>query len=272
MTPIPMMTPAQAARAFLTPRPPRQRVPLVLPGARPIRIPTPEVELAALVAGQGPTVLLLHGWEGQASDLAAIGAELVAAGHRVVALDLPAHGDSGGRQASIPAMARALQHAAPAFGALHAVVAHSVGTAVTITAMAQGLAVPRAVLLAAPARYADFLQRFAAQVGLDRQGAAALAEHLLGEGVDVARIDSPHLVRTLTAAALYVHSTDDPVVPIADAEAACAAWPGARLMRVEGLGHGRLLAAPAVVDAVVHFVSPAAPRSPVQVERPVSAL
>jgi pimeloyl-ACP methyl ester carboxylesterase len=272
MMPTPTMTPAQAARAFLTPRPPKRRVPLQLPDARALRIATPEVELAAVVAGAGPTVLMVHGWEGQASDLSSIAHALIAQGHRVIVLDLPAHGASGGHQASIPAMARALLHAAPAFGALHAVVAHSVGTAVTITAMSRGLTAQRAVLLAAPARYADFVHRFATAVGLDQQGAAEMIERLLDEGVDVAQIESPRLVRTLTADALYVHSADDPVVPIADAQSACAAWPGAQLLQVDGLGHGRLLVEPTIVQAVVRFIAPLAARTPANAARLAGAL
>lgn len=264
MNPSPMMSPALAARAFLTPRPPKRWVPLELPGARALRIPTPEVDLAAVVAGEGPTVLLVHGWEGQASDLAAIAHALLAQGHRVVALDLPAHGASGGQHTSIPASARALLHAAPVLGPLHAVVAHSVGSAVTVTAMSRGLSVPRAALLAAPARYADFARRFAAQLGLDPQGAEEMIERLLEEGVDVVAIDAPRMVQRLTASALYVHSADDQVVPIADARAASAAWPHARLLTVDGLGHLRLLVEPAVIEAVLRFVAPgaAAPSAP----------
>ncbi|MBX3635211.1 MAG: alpha/beta fold hydrolase [Rubrivivax sp.] len=248
-------TPAQAARAFLTPRPPAAPLPLQLPGATALRLPTAEVELAALAAGSGPTVLLVHGWEGQASDLQAIADALLAHGHRVVALDLPAHGASGGRRTSIPASARALLQAGPALGPLHAVVAHSVGSAVAVTAMARGLAVGRAALLAAPAFYADHARGFARQLGLDATGTAQMIERLRDEGVDVDAIAAPKLVGAFTQPALYIHSADDRVVPIADARAGCAAWPGARLWRVDGLGHRRLLGEPAVVAAVAAFVA-----------------
>jgi pimeloyl-ACP methyl ester carboxylesterase len=254
-TPITAFTPAQAARAFLTPRPPAAPQPLRLPGATALRLPTAEVELAALAAGDGPTVLLVHGWEGQASDLQAIVDALLATGHRVVALDLLAHGASGGRRTSIPASARALLQAAPALGPLHAVVAHSVGSAVAVTAMARGLPVGRAALLAAPAFYADHARSFARQLGLDATATAQMIERLRDEGVDVDAIAAPALVHALPQPALYVHSADDRVVPIADAHAACAAWPGARLWRVDGLGHRRLLFDPAVVAVVTTFVA-----------------
>ena len=249
------LTPAQAARAFLTPRRPATLVPLDLPDAQELRLQTAESELAAVAAGDGPTVLLVHGWEGQASDFGAIAFALLASGHRVVAIDLPAHGRSAGTRTSIPASARALLQAAPALGPLHAVVAHSVGSAVAITAMARGLAVGRAVLLAAPAHYADYAGFFAQQAGLDPAQAREMIDRLRDEGVDVHAHSAPVLARQLSQPALYVHSADDQVVAIADAEAASAAWPGARLLRVEGLGHRRLLSDPQVVAAVTGFVA-----------------
>jgi pimeloyl-ACP methyl ester carboxylesterase len=164
-------------------------------------------------------------------------------------------GRSAGKSTSIPASERALLQAAPALGLLHAVVAHSIGLAVAITAMARGLAVGRAVLLAAPAYYADYARLFAQQAGLDPVQAREMIDRLRDEGVDVHAHSAPVLARQLSQPALYVHSADDQVVSIADAEAASAAWPGARLLRVEGLGHRRLLSDPQVVTAVTGFVS-----------------
>ena len=62
-------------------------------------------------------------------------------------------------------------------------------------------------------------------------------------------------IRDRSQPALYVHSADDQVVAIADAEAAAAAWRGARLLRVDGLGHRRLLSDAQVVAAVTGFVA-----------------
>src|SRR5690349_4240764 len=42
--------------------------------------------------GQGPAVLLVHGWEGRATQLGAFVPALLEAGYRVVAVDMPGHG------------------------------------------------------------------------------------------------------------------------------------------------------------------------------------
>lgn len=247
----------RAALAFLTPAPAAKAPSLdFLPGARRRQIHTPDGHLAAAEWGEGPTVLLLHGWEGRASDLAAFAPPLLQAGYRVLALNLPAHGESQGEHTSIPASARALLAAQHDWGGtLHAVVAHSVGTAVVVEAMAQGLQVGRVALVSPPARYVDYAHGFARQAGLSPEQTEALMQALLRLGVDTASIHTPRRARTLTTPALLVHSADDRVVPIGNAEAIAQAWAGSRLMRVDGLGHRRLLQAPEVVSEVTAFVT-----------------
>src|SRR5258706_2547887 len=72
--------------------------------------------IAAWAWGAGPTVLLVHGWNGAAAQLAPFVAPLVAAGYRVVAFDQPAHGRSRGRSATIVDMADALRAVADEVG------------------------------------------------------------------------------------------------------------------------------------------------------------
>ena len=74
-------------------------------------------------------------------------------------------------------------------------------------------------------------------------------------GIDVQQISLPARAARLAQPALFIHSADDRVVPIEDSIASAAAWPGARHLRVDGLGHRRILADAAVVEAAVGFVA-----------------
>lgn len=250
-------TPQQAAAAFLSPaRPPEGRTLDFLPGGQRFEFDGPVGKIAAARAGSGPKVLLVHGWSGHSSDMAAFGVPLIEAGFEVITLDLPAHGESQGRKASIPQGAQALLALQALTGDLHAVVAHSVGTAVAVHAMGQGLRVGRVVLVAPPARYADYAASFAAVAGLDAQQTAEMLAVLREGGLDVARVDTPATARALTqpAPALVLHSADDRVVSQADGREIAAAWPGARLVPLEGLGHKRILQAPGVLVEVLAFI------------------
>ncbi len=249
-------SPEEIACAFLTPRPPQQRQAFALEGGEALRVATPEGEVALQRAGTGPAVLVLHGWEGQAADLAAFAPLLLATGHTVFAMDLPAHGASAGQQSSIPHSARALRAVGEALGPLHAVIAHSVGSAVLAEALHAGLEVQRAVLISAPAYYEHYARGFAAAAGLDAKGTEAMLVLLSDAiGVDVREISLPRRAPQLRQTALFIHSADDRVVAIEDSLASAAAWPGARHLRVDSLGHRRILADPAVVAAAIEFIT-----------------
>jgi pimeloyl-ACP methyl ester carboxylesterase len=113
------------------------------------------------------------------------------------------------------------------------------------------------VLIAAPAHYAAYARQVGRLAGLDEAGTRRLLE-LLREplGVDIHEVSLPRRAAGLTQPALFIHSADDRVVAIADSEASAAAWPGARHLRVDGLGHRRILQAPDVVAEVLDFVLP----------------
>lgn len=85
--------------------------------------------LAILETGAGPAVLLVHGWGGFKEGWGPLPAALVAAGFRVVAVDLPGFGESPAprRFRHTPGdQARALEHVVRAVAPV-AVVSHSMG-------------------------------------------------------------------------------------------------------------------------------------------------
>ena len=88
-----------AVEVFARPRRSRRSAaPPQVPGLTPraLRIPFEGALLHGWIFGEGPTVLLVHGWEGQAAQLAPLIGPLVARGQRVVAFDHFAHGQSPG--------------------------------------------------------------------------------------------------------------------------------------------------------------------------------
>ena len=74
-----------------------------------------------------PLVICLHGWGGRATQWSALANRLLAAEHRVVALDAPAHGASDGDRASLPAFRNALLRVIETAGEPTALVGHSLG-------------------------------------------------------------------------------------------------------------------------------------------------
>lgn len=204
--------------------------------------------------GTGPTVLLVHGWNGQAAQLSPFVAPLVASGHYVLAFDQPAHGLSSGSHANLVDLAQAVAAVARKVGPVRAVIAHSLGATATALAIARGLDVERAVLLAPPAEPRHFMRAFAARLGLPTARTDGMIERLQQQVGDLDRLDLSKLAPALHTRALVIHDPNDREVPFAHGQAIAAAWPGAQLEIVRGLGHRRLLSDRGVVDRAVEFV------------------
>ena len=206
--------------------------------------------------GEGPAVLVVHGWEDDHHCFDAIIAALVKRGHAVVAFDLPAHGRSGGMQTTIPLIAQAVQGVANALGPVRAVAGHSLGGAAATFAITQGwLDVERAVVIAAPTGPTYMLNAIAKRFGMSDTRKEALFEELKRVvGYRPEEIEMLPKVASLDIPALIVHSKDDPMVRFVTGEKWAANWPGAQLIALERLGHRRLLFDPATAGKIADFL------------------
>ncbi|MFL5616912.1 MAG: alpha/beta fold hydrolase [Gemmatimonadaceae bacterium] len=242
-----------AAKLFARPRrharPDRERE-LIARGAR-LALPD---GLHATAWGAGPTVLLVHGWEGRGAQLGAFVDPLVAAGYRVVALDGPAHGDSPGVTTTGPEFAQALVATRDVVGPLAAVVGHSFGGFTSLLAVSRGLPTARIVTIGTPASVPEVLRDFLRLIRLPERALPSMIAALEARvRAPMASFEVEAFAPTVQVPVLVVHDTDDREVPYADGQRLADVF-GARLLTTNGLGHRRILYAPEVVVAVVEFI------------------
>ncbi|MGR3890450.1 alpha/beta hydrolase [Pseudomonas sp. 1152_12] len=240
-------------RTFMTPRnlPPREWELSSLAQSERITL---RFGLSALCWGQGPAVLLMHGWEGRPTQFASLIIALVDNGYSVIALDGPAHGRSPGREAHVLLFARAMLDAAAELPPLHAVVGHSMGGASAMLAVQLGLRTEALVSIAAPSRLLDVLRGFAGMVGLPPRARSAFIQEVeLTLGMPLRHLDVAHYQMNIPG--LIVHAEDDPFVPVKASQAIHDAWFDSRLLRLEQGGHQKVLADPRVIDAVLALLA-----------------
>lgn len=202
--------------------------------------------------GEGPTVLLVHGWGGHAGQMSRFVMPLVEAGFRVVAVDLPGHGESEGTTSTLVHGARTLLTVANLFGPVHGVVAHSFGTATSGLAMAWGLHVERAVFIAPSAGFEGFWERFRQGTGVSLEvwnEVVRRAETKLE--VKFEELVPVRLAPRQEAQLLVIHDRGDKEVPFEDGVELTAAWPKAQLVETTGLGHMRILKDAGVIERAV---------------------
>jgi len=229
-------------------------------GAR-LSVRSENQDLAVWGWGQGPVVVLAHGWGSRAGRFSSLAAALVSAGFRVVLFDAPAHGASKGVLASLPQFSRALRAVADAVGPVYGLVGHSLGGAAVSLAMGTGLQAQRAVLLASPADVVLYSHAFAEHLRLPMRAHDAMRrnlEHRLQFRWEELHV--PTLARRMTAPALIVHDRDDPDVPYSHGEEIAQAWPGAEFLATAGLGHRSVVRDPEVIRRTVTFLTLGLPR------------
>jgi pimeloyl-ACP methyl ester carboxylesterase len=220
----------------------------------------PHLLLQGHQIGQGPAVLLVHGWQAQGADLMPLAQAVADAGFTVWSPDLPAHGHSAGTWLSIPLAAQAMLAVGHLAGPFHAAVAHSLGGAALVHALTQGLQTARAVLLAPPTHYGQHARHAAQLAGLSDVQTKAWLDHLTQTiGASPDGIDMRQQAPGLKLPATLMHSADDPVVPAQATQRVAQAWPGARWQLLQGLGHFRILTDPAVHEAVIQACHAPAP-------------
>ena len=254
----PSLAAEAAARMFFATRrgAPRRGERDVLASASPFFVEAAGERVAAWSWGAGPTVVLVHGWNGRATQLGALVAPLVESGRRVVAFDHPGHGESTGRSATVVQMGEAVRAVARAAGGAHGLVAHSLGAVASTLALCAGLPVERAVFIAPPIAAEPWLHHLAREVGLDERGIEATRERIERRaGRTLASLRLTDLAPSLRTPLLIVHDRDDREVPIESGEALSYAWPRSRLLVTAGLGHHKILGSPGVIESARRFLT-----------------
>ncbi|KUP94173.1 alpha/beta fold hydrolase [Tritonibacter horizontis] len=205
---------------------------------------------------EGRPVLLAHGYEGRYSQFAPVITRLGAAGFKAIALEMPGHGRAGALRADPLLSSQAVQAASAKFGPFHAMIGHSQGGNAVMHAAANGVASDRLVLIAPLVSVEARLRLVCALVKLSAEGTELFLQKMSElVGVHPSDFEGATLQASLPQPALIVHDTGDREIPFAEAKELAAAWPSARLLTTNDLGHKRLLADAKTVEAVCEFVT-----------------
>lgn len=246
-----------AVRIFYNPR--KHRIPewerAAVGRARQRELPWRGESLRVCVWGEGPTVLLVHGWEGRGSQFAKLAGVLEARGYRVISFDGPAHGDSRRKSTTLVEFSEAVARMAQEYGPLYGAVGHSFGAAALCIALRKGAAAERVVLFSCPLSLRHVVTRFAGFLHIPD----SVHERMYGymaqlHGCPESDLSIAQLAPQLDLPCLMIHDADDRYVPFDDGEAVSRKLPQARMLKTKGLGHVRALADPSCIAAAADFL------------------
>lgn len=248
---------AEALLAAMGPR--RRATPRLHPALADVpmtRIPHEGGEIAAWRVGEGPAVLMVHGWEDSHGLWAGMIKPLREAGRALVLVDLPQHGLTTIDGPTAYHAGLALLALRDALGPIDSAITHSFGGAATIRAMGMGLDLKRCVFIAGNIQSGrrswreGYLERGVDPAVLDTL--EVIFEQRLGQPLGIYDIAAD--VKVQTADALFIWTEDDKVVSPKGTQALAALWPGAKTFSVSGPDHRKVVRDAAVVRAAVDFL------------------
>ncbi|HEY4628821.1 MAG TPA: alpha/beta hydrolase [Flavobacterium sp.] len=189
--------------------------------------------------GNDTVILLVHGWESNASRWENLLPYLRKSGSTIIAIDGPAHGLSSGKEFNIPQYAEfihiAVQKFKPQF-----LIGHSIGgkTCLYYQSVYQNDALKKMVILGAPSDFNIILNNYITLLSLNSKISKALENHYL----DVFKLKLDHFSGKLFASkiktkGLIAHDIDDTVVLFEEGKKIAGAWKNAIFIETKGLGH-----------------------------------
>jgi pimeloyl-ACP methyl ester carboxylesterase len=206
--------------------------------------------------GNGPLVLLVHGWAGRATQFRKIILALVAENFQVVGFDGPAHGRSQGRSTNITEFEIVLKQIYGKVGVPECIIAHSFGGGAVLFAAMNGLPVRKLINIASPTIGDEIIKTYLTRInGSPATGEFFRSYILRTTGKPFDEFTALHFIRKIRQdfALLLVHDEDDQDVPISQARELISVFPKAVLFSTRGLGHTRILRDEQVINECVSF-------------------
>ncbi|MEN9335116.1 MAG: hypothetical protein RLZZ500_103 [Bacteroidota bacterium] len=188
--------------------------------------------------GNEDVILLIHGWESNASRWKKLLKHLVKTGKTIVAIDAPAHGQSSGSEFNVPLYAAFIHEIVLAYQP-KAVVGHSVGgNALTYYQKHYPHEIERFVLLGAPSDFKIILKNYINLLGLNHRVYRYLKSYTQKRfSISIDHFSAAQFVANLDKEGLIIHDKEDTVVLWEESNKIANAWPKAEFVTTRGLGH-----------------------------------
>lgn len=226
--------------------------------ARLFRVRWGDRKIVAYSWGEGPAILMVHGWGARATHMGKMIEPLVKAGFRVISFDAPAHGASRRRSTDLVEYASAISAVAQHIGPIHTILAHSFGVAMALYARRDwGVEAQKQIYISSFNHCRWFTEAFRYHVGISAEvmerARQMMVNRYLGR-FDWDKLSVVELLRRTHEPTLLVHDEDDGEIPFHHTLELYGAKAEAELFSTTGLGHHRLLGDPSVISRVVQFV------------------
>jgi pimeloyl-ACP methyl ester carboxylesterase len=189
--------------------------------------------------GNNTTILLIHGWESNASRWENFLPYLKKSGSTIIAIDGPAHGLSSGKEFSIPKYAEFIHIIVQKFKPQY-LVGHSIGgkTCLYYQSVYQSNAIQKMVILGAPSDFKIILNNYINLLSLNQKITKKLENHYLQHfKLNLDHFSGKLFAEKINTKGFIAHDIDDTVVLFAEGKKIASSWENAIFIETKGLGH-----------------------------------
>lgn len=189
--------------------------------------------------GNETIILLVHGWESNASRWENFLPYLKKSGSTIIAIDGPAHGLSSGKEFSIPKYAEFIHIAVEKFKP-QVLIGHSMGgkTILYYQSVYQNATVKKMVILGAPSDFSIILNNYITLLSLNQKIAKELEAHYLNNfKLNLENFTGKLFASRINTKGLIAHDIDDTVVLFDEGKKIASSWKNAVFIETKGLGH-----------------------------------
>lgn len=189
--------------------------------------------------GNDTTLLLVHGWESNASRWENLLPYLKQSGSTIIAIDAPAHGLASGIEFSIPQYAEFIHKTVQKYQPKY-LIGHSVGgkTCLYYQHLYPENSIEKIVVLGAPSDFKVIFENYIRMLSLNDWVYKDLETQCVQfYQKSLEEFSVRHFAPTIQVNGLIVHDVEDDVVSIQEAKKIANAWQKATLIETKGLGH-----------------------------------
>lgn len=206
--------------------------------------------------GEGPAVILSHGWASEKKQLTSFVPKLLEAGFSVILYDQPAHGKSTSISTNIFDFIHAMESIIRYKKDVHAIVAHSMSTVAAVFNLHLFQWIKKGVLIAPICDYEEELKKWFYKIGLPETVMSDVVKYLEERHhLKLDAINPKNVAPYLNAAeVLLVHDINDRHTPFKGSERLNLLLPKSQIKKTQKLGHAKILHNEEVITDIIDFL------------------
>lgn len=190
--------------------------------------------------GNETKILLVHGWESNASRWKKTLPHLQKSGSTIIAIDAPAHGQSSGKEFNIPLYAEFINKAVEKYQPT-IIIGHSIGGAACVyhQYLFPNTSINKMVILGAPSDLKTLIDNYIAMLSLNTRMFSLLEDKFINRfNFKIGDFSGQKFASQFNVFGFIAHDTSDKIVAFEEGKKIASNWKNSQFVETKGLGHG----------------------------------